>query len=417
MACATGGVALSTLVRIYAEGQRTTASPADAAVVFGAAVWDSGPSPELAARLDRAAELHTCGLVGLIVCCGGITDGVAETIEMRRQLVARGVPAEMILVDDRGGSSRQALEAVAALGHRRWRSVLLVSSPYHIHRLLREAHRRGLHASGAPAALAPALRPGPSGFDWRLVIYRVSQHIREIGATWWYALPFRPSTIEVRKAAKVARASARLTQMVAREHPDGGQLSRWDPDRTVILSPPVAGSVISGFGWRSPRHHDGVDFEAAYGSPVMSAGDGSVVFAGQLPMYGRVIAILHGARLATVYGHLARLDVGAGDEVDAGQPIGHSGSSGNAFGPHLHFELRLDGVPVDPGYLLSLDPVDAHRRGPTWISSAIWMWRRFGSITYLDRLQASCRSLARPAGSALRRVLHIPAPVRSRVSP
>lgn len=336
---------------------------------------------------------------------------------MRRQLIARGVPAEVILADDRGGSSRQALEAAAALGHRRWDSFLLVSSPYHMHRLLSEARRRGLHALAAPAPIPPALRLGCSGLDRRLLSYRVSQHIREIAATWCYALPFLPSTIEVRKAAKVARASARLTEAIARERSGGTRIPWVDPDRPVVLSPPVAGSITGGFGWRSPRHHDGVDFEAAYGTQVVSASAGSVVFAGELPMYGRVVAVAHGARLATVYGHLSTLEVGPGDEVDRGKPIGRSGSSGNAFGPHLHFEVRVDGVPVDPGDTLQLDSAEPHWSGPAWIDSAIWIRRRFGSLTGLDRLQASCHAVAREAGSTLRAALYIPGRSRPRVSP
>ena len=404
-------------MRIYADGRQTNPAPADAALVFGAAVWGSRLSPELEARIDRAAELHACGLAGPIVCCGGVTDGISEAAEMRRQLIARGVPAERIVVSDDGGSTRKAMEAAAALAHRRWNSFLLVSSPYHMHRVLCEARRRGLHARGAPARIRPALRSRGSGFDRRLLIYRASQHIREIGAAWWYALPLRPSTIEVRKAAKAAHASAQIAGAVARDQLGGLQVPPDGADRPVALSPPVAAPISSGFGWRSPRHHDGVDFRTAYGTPVRSAGAGLVVLARKLPMYGWAVAVAHGAQLSTVYGHLSQLDVEPGDEVDAGQPIGGSGSSGNAFGPHLHFEVRVDGVPVDPGHCLQLDSVAPSSLGPAWVESAIWMLRRLGSITALDHLQGSGLPLARPAPAAMRTRRHIPARARLRGSP
>jgi murein DD-endopeptidase MepM/ murein hydrolase activator NlpD len=98
--------------------------------------------------------------------------------------------------------------------------------------------------------------------------------------------------------------------------------------------------------------HEGIDLGAAYGSPIAAAGAGSVIYAGWLGGYGNLTVIDHGGGLATAYGHQSSIVVSCGQDVSQGQTIGYVGSTGHSTGPHLHFEVRVNGAPVDPlGYL------------------------------------------------------------------
>jgi murein DD-endopeptidase MepM/ murein hydrolase activator NlpD len=117
---------------------------------------------------------------------------------------------------------------------------------------------------------------------------------------------------------------------------------------------PVRGPVTSPFGIRiSPygderEMHPGMDISARYGLPVAAAGGGQVIFAGQDTGYGGLVIIDHGAQLDTLYGHLSALYVREGQKVRSGQPIGAVGATGRATGAHLHYEVRVNGSPVDP---------------------------------------------------------------------
>jgi murein DD-endopeptidase MepM/ murein hydrolase activator NlpD len=115
---------------------------------------------------------------------------------------------------------------------------------------------------------------------------------------------------------------------------------------------PVNASITSPFGWRWGRMHQGIDLGAAYGAPIAAAAAGTVIYAGWLGGYGNLTVIDHGGGLATAYGHQSRIAVGLGQQVAQGEIIGYIGSTGHSTGPHLHFEVRVNGQPVDPlGYL------------------------------------------------------------------
>ncbi|HZT45818.1 MAG TPA: peptidoglycan DD-metalloendopeptidase family protein [Gaiellaceae bacterium] len=115
---------------------------------------------------------------------------------------------------------------------------------------------------------------------------------------------------------------------------------------------PVSAPITSSFGWRWGRMHEGVDLGAAYGSPIAAAAAGVVIYAGWEGGYGNLVVIDHGGGLATAYGHQSRIAVSVGESVAQGQIIGYVGSTGHSTGPHLHFEVRVDGQAVDPlGYL------------------------------------------------------------------
>jgi murein DD-endopeptidase MepM/ murein hydrolase activator NlpD len=115
---------------------------------------------------------------------------------------------------------------------------------------------------------------------------------------------------------------------------------------------PVNGPVVSPFGWRWGRMHEGIDIAVAYGTPIRAAASGRVVYAGWMSGYGNLVAIDHGGGISTAYGHQSSIAVGVGQVVSQGATIGYVGCTGHCFGPHLHFEVRVDGSPVDPlGYL------------------------------------------------------------------
>ena len=121
------------------------------------------------------------------------------------------------------------------------------------------------------------------------------------------------------------------------------------------LSSPLAHPVVtSTYGYRvhpifnDRRLHTGLDFRASSGTPLSASRAGEVVFAGWRGGYGNCTIIDHGGGLATLYAHQSAVRVQAGDVVSRGQVIGAAGSTGYATGPHLHFEVRVNGVPADP---------------------------------------------------------------------
>lgn len=121
-----------------------------------------------------------------------------------------------------------------------------------------------------------------------------------------------------------------------------------------ILQWPVYGRISSPFGWRvhpifgTKKFHTGIDIAASYGTPIKAAASGRVILAQTYGGYGNATAIDHGGGLVTLYGHQSRIIVKVGQKVDAGQVIGYVGCTGYCTGPHLHFEVREDGTPVDP---------------------------------------------------------------------
>jgi murein DD-endopeptidase MepM/ murein hydrolase activator NlpD len=115
---------------------------------------------------------------------------------------------------------------------------------------------------------------------------------------------------------------------------------------------PVHGVLTSGFGWRWGRMHEGIDLAVPTGTPVVAAAGGTVIVAGWLGGYGNLVVVDHGNGTSTAYGHNTSVTVGVGQSVAQGQLIAYSGNTGHSTGPHVHFEVRINGSPVDPlGYL------------------------------------------------------------------
>ena len=126
------------------------------------------------------------------------------------------------------------------------------------------------------------------------------------------------------------------------------------------LEPVEGGWISSPFGWRidpftgQKGFHEGIDFSAEVGTPIHAAASGKVIFADTQSQYGKMVEIDHGNGLVTRYAHASMLFVKVGDLVVRGQTIAAVGQTGRATGPHLHFEVRLNGVPQNPARFLQL---------------------------------------------------------------
>jgi murein DD-endopeptidase MepM/ murein hydrolase activator NlpD len=124
------------------------------------------------------------------------------------------------------------------------------------------------------------------------------------------------------------------------------------------LTPIVDGWYSSNFGYRidpftgQQSFHEGIDFPAETGTPVVAAASGKVVWAGWHPQYGKLVEIDHGNGLMSRYAHTSQMFVHDGDLVVRGQRVGLVGSTGRSTGPHLHFEVRVNGVPQNPARFL-----------------------------------------------------------------
>ena len=161
--------------------------------------------------------------------------------------------------------------------------------------------------------------------------------------------------LKERQAARAAAAAA----VAAAAQSSGGQgaSDNW-VQGTGQLGWPVSGEITSPYGyrvhpiWGTTIYHSGIDIGVDEGTPVHAADGGVVVWSGWMGGYGYAVVIDHGNGLSTLYGHNSELAVDEGQSVAKGQVISYAGSTGNSTGPHVHFEVRVNGDPVDPmGYL------------------------------------------------------------------
>ena len=166
---------------------------------------------------------------------------------------------------------------------------------------------------------------------------------------------------EVGESKALADASAQLAsqiqaaQAASRASTGNGTT---DTSPTPVTAPtggfiwPVSGPITSPFGMRWGTLHPGIDIGVPTGTPIHAAAAGKVIYCGWMSGYGNLVMIDHGGDLATLYGHQSRVAVSCGESVSQGQVIGYSGCTGFCTGPHVHFEVRVNGNPVDPlGYL------------------------------------------------------------------
>lgn len=162
---------------------------------------------------------------------------------------------------------------------------------------------------------------------------------------------------EMRRAAEAARRQAeqeaRASQAKRNKNaPDSGGYVMQNFGGKMIW--PISGSITSEFGWRthpifgSQRFHSGLDIGGDYGMAIHAAASGVVIEAGWIGGYGNTIMIEHGSGIVTLYGHNESLAVSVGQQVSQGEVVAYCGSTGNSTGPHCHFEVRVNGEPVNP---------------------------------------------------------------------
>jgi murein DD-endopeptidase MepM/ murein hydrolase activator NlpD len=160
--------------------------------------------------------------------------------------------------------------------------------------------------------------------------------------------------------ARKSEFESQLAQLQAEQAALAASVSRGSGSRgsgNGPLSWPCDGGVVSGFGYRvhpisgTSRMHSGVDINCANGAPISAAGSGVVTSAGWNGGYGNAVVVDHGDGLATMYAHQSQIAASPGQTVSAGEVVGYVGSTGYSTGPHLHWEVWVNGTPVDPmGY-------------------------------------------------------------------
>ena len=162
------------------------------------------------------------------------------------------------------------------------------------------------------------------------------------------------SEIEESKALEAASAQLaaklRASQAQAASVATGSS-SLGEPSASGFVWP-LSGPITSPFGMRWGTLHPGIDIGVPTGTPIQAAGSGTVIWCGWMSGYGNLVMIDHHNGLASLYGHQSQIAIGCNQQVSQGQLIGYVGCTGFCTGPHLHFEVRLNGTPVDPlGYL------------------------------------------------------------------
>ncbi|MBA3300966.1 MAG: peptidoglycan DD-metalloendopeptidase family protein [Thermoleophilaceae bacterium] len=148
--------------------------------------------------------------------------------------------------------------------------------------------------------------------------------------------------------AKAQRALQGAGGQLNRRPTNGGPIKRGSGD----LIWPINATISSPFGQRWGRLHAGIDLPASEGTPIRAADSGRTVLAAVTGGYGNYTCVQHSSSMSTCYAHQSRYGTSSGESVSQGEVIGYVGNTGNSFGAHLHFEVRINGNPVDPmGYL------------------------------------------------------------------
>ena len=155
---------------------------------------------------------------------------------------------------------------------------------------------------------------------------------------------------EIKESQALQSASAALAAKIQAASSNDGSAPATPSAAGFIW--PVDGPITSPFGPRWGTIHPGIDIGVPEGTPIHAAAAGTVIWCGWESGYGNLTVIDHHNGLATAYGHQSKIEVSCGENVDQGQQIGLVGCTGYCFGAHLHFEVRVNGTPVDPlGYL------------------------------------------------------------------
>jgi murein DD-endopeptidase MepM/ murein hydrolase activator NlpD len=151
----------------------------------------------------------------------------------------------------------------------------------------------------------------------------------------------------LREVDALAAESASLAAQIKAAQEGAGSTGNGQPSAAGLIWP-CDGVVVSGFGMRWGRMHEGIDIGCAYGAPNRAAASGTIIQAGWLGGYGNLVVVDHGNGLSTAYAHASSILVSVGQSVSQGETVSLVGSTGHSTGPHLHFEVRINGVAVDP---------------------------------------------------------------------
>lgn len=294
-------------------------------------IWLSGPTAKVVSLSisRRTVLLGLLALAALLFAFGNIVQflGIRIAVEARPEL-ARSLGGVTSVAEQQRIAERYE-EQIAHLQQR-------VESLAGTMRQLESAKKALVDLLPAQAAAAGA-REGAQGGPLR----------RLIGFEW-----FAPQATDALSALELqaGRAQSQAEQL----------LQLWAREATLLQRLPLAAPLLgehqitSGFGFRRDpfgmgwARHEGMDFVAPYGSPVHATAAGQVLRAEDLGPYGLAVDIDHGLGFSTRYAHLSSIAVAAGQQVQAGEAIGALGNSGRSTGPHLHYEVRVEGRPIAP---------------------------------------------------------------------
>jgi len=285
----------------------------------------------MALRAAIAAALCGCLVAPTIASGAGSVNVAALQVALSARGLYRGT------IDGYAGPATAA--AVRRLERRSRLAVDGVAGP----RVRRALGRLGRHSLGSRT-----LRSGDVGWDVSALQFRLAWHGFPSGTFDGGFGPHLQAAVEgFQRWAGLAvdGVAGPATLASLRRHPI--------PSSPLRLARPVSASVGDGFGPRGNVFHPGWDFLANRGAAVFAAGSGTVAFAGyNSGGYGNLVVIHHSLGLSSWYAHLSRIGVRRHEHVSVGALIGRVGSTGNATGPHLHFELRVRGAAVSPATAL-----------------------------------------------------------------
>jgi peptidoglycan hydrolase-like protein with peptidoglycan-binding domain len=230
------------------------------------------------------------------------------------------------------------------------------------------ATRRALGRRGTPSLGSRAMTLGDRGWDVAALQFMLSRRGYSSGSIdGGYGANTRTAVTRFQTAARLtADGAAGASTLRALKRPANSGTSSGTPAGPVRFLRPLNLAEGDGFGYPGGRRHDGIDFPAASGTAIGAAGVGTVSFAGwNNGGYGNLVVIQHRLGYQTWYAHLSSFAVSSGSRVGGGVVIGYVGSTGRSTGPHLHFEVRLNGTPVNPEpYFLARSSLGKLQAGP-----------------------------------------------------
>jgi murein DD-endopeptidase MepM/ murein hydrolase activator NlpD len=166
--------------------------------------------------------------------------------------------------------------------------------------------------------------------------------------------------LTIPRSARSGPPKSSLARLIPFPTPSSDLRARALREANLEFSWPLYGGFSSGYGWRGLGSHEGIDLTARPGTPVLAAEAGRVIESGWRGDYGRVVVVKHARHYSTLYAHNRVLRVKKGQFVEKGDVLAEVGATGNASGPHLHFEIRRERRPEDPlRYLPALDELPA----------------------------------------------------------